>query len=203
MAASVNDNSVTAHEDPSVTKQYDNDTPIPEQIKDFYKLADDNRISLLITNRNGNTVSRAMAVSKREGPDFYYLANINSSKIQDIKSHSAVNISFFNNTDQSWVSISGKATIDQNSPKIKELYNPVVSAWFGDLGDGVHKGNAEDPRMAMVKVETERVSYYMSTKGKLSRMADMASAVALGKVAQTGVLRELTGDVLAGARANQ
>lgn len=203
MAASVDDNSVTSHEDPSVSKQYDNETPIPEQIEDFYKLADANRISLLITNRKGDTVSRAMAVSKREGPDFYYLANINSTKIQDIKSQPKVNISFFNNSDQSWVSISGHATIDQNSPKIKELYNPVVSAWFGDLGDGVHSGNSDDPRMTMVKVKTNRVSYYMSTKGKLARMADMASAVALGNVAQTGVLRELAGDVLEGARAGQ
>lgn len=94
MAASVSDNSVTAHEDPSVSKQYDNETPAQEQLQDFYKLVDDNKISLLITNQQGNTVSRAMAVSKREGPDFYYMANINSSKIQDIKSHPSVNISF-------------------------------------------------------------------------------------------------------------
>ncbi|CCG82487.1 Protein bli-3 [Taphrina deformans PYCC 5710] len=184
MAASVDNNTVSAHEDPSVTKQYDRETPYSEQLKDFYELADKNRISLLITDRKGQTVSRAMAVS-------------------DIRSNPAVNITFFNNSDMSWVSISGTATVSQNDPRIREYYSPVVSAWFGDMGDGVHSGNADDPRMSLLSVKTERVSYYMSTSGKLTRMAEMAKAVAMGQVAQTGVLRELTGDVLEGARAGK
>lgn len=202
-AAQVSDSRITADQDPSVVKQYDSETPMAEQLDDFYKLTDGNRISLLITNRDGNIVSRAMAVSKRDGPDFYYLANINSSKIADIKSESQVNISFFNTSDKSWVSVSGTATISQNDPKIREFYSPIVSAWFGDLGDGIHSGNADDPRMALISVKTQRVSYYLSTKGKLARMADMAKAVSLGQVAQTGLLRELSGDVLEGARAGK
>jgi len=201
MAASVSNESVRADEDPSVVKQYDRETPIHQQIEEFYELADANKISLLVTDREGSTVSRAMAVSAREGPDFYYLANIHSAKIRDIEAHPDVNISFFNNSDMSWISVSGRATVSQNTPKIRELYNPIVSAWFGDMKDGVHSGNADDPRMSLIKVTTHRVSYYKSTKGKVARMADMAKAVGLGQVAQTGLLRELSGEVLEGARA--
>lgn len=201
MAASVDDKSVSAHEDPSVTKQYDTTTPYSEQLKDFYTLVDKNRISLLVTDRGGSTVSRAMAVSKREACDFYYLCNINSAKVADIRANPAVNITFFDNSDMSWVSVSGRASVSRDDPKIREYYNPIVSAWFGDLGDGVHSGNADDPRMSLITVKTQRISYYMSTSGKVARMAEMAKSIALGKVAQTGVLRELSGDVLEGARA--
>lgn len=202
MAASVDDSSVTSsHEDPSVTKQYDTETPYSEQLQDFYKLADANRISLLITDRKGSTVSRAMAVSKRSACDFKYLSNINSAKIADIKQNPNVNVSFFNGSDMSWISVSGKANITQDTTQIREIYSPVVSAWFGDLGDGVHTGSADDPRMALITVKTDRVSYYKSEKGKIGRMTEMAKAITLGQVAQTGVLRELSGDVLEGARA--
>lgn len=187
-----------------MTSQYDRTTPLSEQIQDFYKFADSQRIGLLMTNRDGvGSVTRAMAVSKREGPDIYFLANINSNKVSDIKSSPNVNISFFDSSDKSWASVAGTATVSQDETKIRELYSPVVSAWFGDLGDGVHTGSADDPRMAAIHVKTSYVSYYKTTKGKVARMADMAMAVGLGRLAQTGILREIKGDAIEGARAEK
>lgn len=208
---------VNSKVDPSVAKQFDATTPISEQINDFYSFVDANRISLMTTlrhNPNTNTTTndngeglpttRAMAVSKRIGPDILYLANIHSSKIKDLQTNSGkCSISFFNTSSYSWCSISGHATITQRDPRISEIYSPVVSAWFGDLGDGIHTGHADDPRMALIEVKAERVSYYLSTKGKVARMVDMAKAVGLGEVAQTGVLREISGDALEGARSKK
>ena len=191
----------TAVEDPSVTSQYDTSTPIGEQISDFYTLVDKQRIGLLITNRDSSIVSRAMAVAKREGPDFWVLANINSNKINDLKTDKKCNYTFFDSGDKSWISVSGSGEVTQDEKKIRELYTPVVSAWFGDLGDGVHTGSADDPRMSAIKIETSEVNYYKTTKSTVGRMADMAIAVGTGRLAQTGVLRRISGDALAGARA--
>lgn len=188
-------------EDVSVTKQYDNETPVSEQIKEFYELADSNRISLLGTVRDGKIVTRAMAVSKREGPDFLYLANIHSQKMRDIESNDEANITFFDASSMSWISVSGKATISQDEAKIREIYSPIVLAWFGSESDGPYTGAADDPRMAIVKIKASRVSYYKSTKGKLGRMTDIAKAIGLGQVAQTGVLREIHSEALEGARS--
>jgi len=53
---------------------------------------------------------------------------------------------------QNWVSITGEATTISNSdPRVKELYSPAIKAWFGDLGDGVHNGTYEDPRMTLIE----------------------------------------------------
>lgn len=95
-----------------------------------------------------------MAVAKRSGPDFLFLANTHSQKFSDLEHASVVNICFHNSTNQDWVSITGKATKTDNSdPRIKELWNRGASAWFGDLGDGKHDGSANDPRMALIEVK--------------------------------------------------
>lgn len=44
---------VNSKTDPSVAKQYDNETPKDQQIKDFFSLADDKKIGILNTYRNG------------------------------------------------------------------------------------------------------------------------------------------------------
>lgn len=72
---------VTANKDPSVTKQYDAETPVDKQISDFYGVVDKLKVALLTTQRQGlGPVSRSMAVARRTGPDFLFLANKNSTK---------------------------------------------------------------------------------------------------------------------------
>lgn len=44
---------VNSQTDPSVAKQYDNETDKVTQIKDFFSLADDKKIGILNTYRNG------------------------------------------------------------------------------------------------------------------------------------------------------
>lgn len=44
---------VSSQTDPSVAKQYDTKTSKVEQTKDYYKLVDSNKVSMLNTYRNG------------------------------------------------------------------------------------------------------------------------------------------------------
>ena len=44
---------VNSKTDPSVAKQYDNETDKVKQIQDFFSLADDKKIGILSTYRNG------------------------------------------------------------------------------------------------------------------------------------------------------
>lgn len=193
---------VSSETDPSVAKQWDTETSKHDQIEDFYKTVDGLKIGLLATYRpKVGAVSRSMAIAKREGPDFYFLANKHSQKFTDLESSKEVQITFQNSSSQDWVSISGTATTISNSdPKIKELYTPVVSAWFGDLGDGVHNGTADDPRMAMIEVKSHYVAYWKSTVTSLGYVKEVAQAAMTGSVAKTGVQRQLTEEDLQHAR---
>jgi len=179
--------------DPSVAKQYDNETPKDQQVKELYELVDSKKIGLLSTYRNGvGPVGRSMAVAKRVGPDFLFLANLHSNKFNDIKENPVVQITFQDSKTQDWVSIAGKVTTSSNSdPRIKELWSNGVKAWFGDLGDGKHDGSADDPRMALIEVKTNYISYWLHQVGALGFMKEVGVAAVTGKVANTGVQREL------------
>ena len=56
---------VNSKTDPSVAKQWDDQTPKKQQIDEFYKTVDGLKIGLLTTIRDGiGPVSRSMAVAK-------------------------------------------------------------------------------------------------------------------------------------------
>lgn len=71
---------------------------------------------------------------------------------------------------------------------------------FGDLGDGVHTGGPEDPRMALIEIKSKYIVYWKSTVGKLGFMKEVGQAAMTGKVAQNGVQRQFTEDVIQGMR---
>lgn len=56
---------VNSKTDPSVSKQWDDETPKKQQIEEFYKTVDGMKVGLLTTIRDGiGPVSRSMAVAK-------------------------------------------------------------------------------------------------------------------------------------------
>lgn len=196
---------INSKTDPSVSKQYDNETPKDQQVQEFYKTVDSLKTSLLTTIRPGiGPVSRSMAVAKRIGPDFLFIANTHSRKFEDIENSKEAQITFQNSSTQDWVSITGTVTVASNDdPRIKELYTPMLSAWFGDLGDGIHTGKAEDPRMALIEVKSKYISYWNSQVTSLGFLKEVGLAALTGKVADTGVQRELLEKDIEAARQRE
>ena len=177
--------------DPSVAKQYDSSASMDEQFNDLYSIVDGLKTCMLNTYREGTgPVGRSMALAKRVGPDFLYLANAHSNKIKvDLAKNKEVQITFQDTKNQDWVTVAGTAaTVDNKDPRIKDLYSPTISAWFGDLGDGVHNGGdssttvlvvvmcshlagkAEDPRMTLIEVKSKYICYWKHTVGALGFM---------------------------------
>lgn len=202
MPESLKQSDIDSKTDPSVAKQWDDTTPKKEQLQDFYKIADGLKVGLLTTIRPGvGPVARSMAIAKREGPDFLLLANKHSQKFQDIEHSKEALITFQNSSSQDWVSVSGNVTVANNEdPRIKEVYSKGTSAWFGDIGDGVHTGGPEDPRMTLIEVKANYISYWKSTVTSVGFLKEVAQATIQGKVATTGVQRHLTEQDIKAAR---
>lgn len=179
--------------DPSVSKQWDESTPKDEQFKDLYKIIDGLKTSLLTTIRPDiGPVSRSMAIAKRAGPDILYLANTHSTKFEDLKQNKTAQVTFQDSSSQNWVSISGEAVTTANDdPRIKQIYSKGVNAWFGDLGDGVHTGMPEDPRMALIEIKAKYISYWKSTSTSVGFLKEVTQASLTGQVADTGINRQL------------
>lgn len=142
-----------------------------------------------------------MAVAKRSGPDFLFLANANSQKFNDIEKNGVTNIYFHNSSNQDWISITGKTQTSKNDdPRIKEVWSQGTRAWFGDLGDGVHTGGPEDPRMKLIEVQPSYISYWQHDVGALGFMKEVGGAAMTGGVANTGKLRQMTEQEITEAR---
>lgn len=194
---------IDSETDPSVAKQYDNETPKSEQIKDLYGLIDNTHACMFSTARpNVGPVGRSMGVAKRNGPDLLFLANKHSTKFHDLENDKTVHVTIQDQKTQDWVSITGKAvTTSNDDPRIKDLYSKFIAAWFGDLGDGVHDGSADDPRMSLIEVKATHVAYWKRSTGTLGFAKEVGQAVLQGKVADTGYLRELDESDLEKARS--
>lgn len=162
MPEALKQSEVSSETDPSVAKQYDNETPKSEQWKDLYSFIDGQKVTLLSTYRKGTgPVARSMGIARRVGPDILYLANKHSRKFDDLALNDEVQITIQDTKTQDWVSITGTATNTSNDdPRIKDLYTPFISAWFGDLKDGVHDGTYKDPRMAIIEVKSKYIVYW-------------------------------------------
>ena len=72
MPEPLKESEVNSKTDPSVSKQWDDETPKSKQVEEFYKIVDGMKIGLLTTIREGlGPVSRSMAVAKVFIPKFH------------------------------------------------------------------------------------------------------------------------------------
>ncbi|KAI9298214.1 hypothetical protein K502DRAFT_311960 [Neoconidiobolus thromboides FSU 785] len=179
----------------------DTKTEFKEQLDGFYELIDKQKCVMLTTkNPDGSLISRPMHISSRvNGVDFYLFANKESQKVEDIQNYPEVNLSFYRDSDYSWVSVSGKASLVTDESKIKELYSPMLKAWFEDLGDGIHTGGPEDPRVILLQIETKDIIYQVQ-KNVISRTGQMLKGMVTGDKADMGSIRLIGGEQLEAAR---
>ncbi|QRV79665.1 pyridoxamine 5'-phosphate oxidase family protein [Ceratobasidium sp. AG-Ba] len=176
------------------TQKATNDKLTPQQKIDGLKeiLATTKTGMLTTRGTNGELHSRAMAPASTEGLHFTFIANNHSYKTDEIEANSQVNVSFFDAGSNNWVSVTGTATLSQDREKIKKLWSPLTKAWFGDLGDGVHKGDENDPRVELIDVAPTEIRYWYSKQTKVSAAVEVVASAVTGKVATPGELRTIT-----------
>lgn len=84
------------------------------------------------------------------------------------------------------------ATIETDREKVKKYYNPSLKAWLGDLGDKVHDGGPNDPRIGIIKVKAITASYALSKGSVVTRGIEIAKGAVLGTTAHVNKLREIS-----------
>jgi general stress protein 26 len=119
----------------------------------LYELIDEVEIAMMTTRRaDGHLRSRPMATQKAAaGADLWFVAREGAGKLAEIAADPHVNLAYYKNSNTEWVSVSGEATLSKDRDKIRELYAPDWSIWFGKEGDPRH-GTPDDPRMVLIGV---------------------------------------------------
>jgi len=85
-----------------------------------------------------------------------------------------------------------KSPLYETAFALNKCFCHRTSAWFGDLKDGVHKGDANDPRVSIIKVVPDEIRYWYATKGKIGRALEVGVDALTGKTAVPGELRTIT-----------
>ena len=84
-----------------------------------------------------------------------------------------VNVSYAHPGDDSYVSVSGKATIVENAAKKEALFTTFAKAWF--------PGGPTDPNLALLEVTIAHAEYWDVKESKMMQLAKMAKAAMTGE----------------------
>jgi len=144
-----------------------------DHVKKVSELISDERQAMFTTTGpDGTLVSRPMAVQATEfGGDLWFFAERSSRKVQHLTTHPQVNVTFA--SSDSWVSLTGRASVVADDAKKRELWNAVVEAWFPDGQD--------DPSIALLRVEGESAEYWDTPGGRVASALSFAKAKVTGK----------------------
>jgi general stress protein 26 len=181
----------------ALEKNKDNNVSLEKKLEDLYKLIDGIETAMLTTRRpDGSLVSRAMSTQRRTaGVDLWFMANWFSEKLDEIATDPNVNVSYYRDRTREWVSVSGKAIISRDRNLIRGLYQPDWKMWLGDNG-GAEDGSAEDPRIALILVSAESVTYSKQDRPTPVVLFNLVKGMITGEPPKMADLREVTADEL-------
>lgn len=168
-------------------------TPTEKKLDELYELIEDMEIALMTTRRpDGRLVTRPMATQRRiPGADLWFVTNIETDKIDELATEPNLNLGYYNPGTSEWVSVSGRAAISQDRAKIHELYAPDWKMWFEDEG-GERNGGPDDPRLALILVDAESVTYMKAKHSRPRALFEIAKGMVTGDQPDIGRTEELT-----------
>lgn len=179
--------------DRAVAKNSDDSVPTEKKLDDLYDLIDGIEVAMLTTRRaDGHMVSRPMQTQEREsGVDLWFMTNVETHKLDDLMTDPHVNLAYYKDRSREWVSVAGIATVTTDRDLVREMYKPDWKAWLGDEG-GDRDGSAGDPRIALILVDAQTVTYMKVTKPRPVVLFEVAKAMVTGSPPKVGSIRNVT-----------
>jgi general stress protein 26 len=102
----------------------------------------------------------------------WFYTSIATDLWENIAANPKVNVSFAEPADNLYVSISGTAERVVDRARIRELWNPMLAAWFPN--------GVDDPHLAMVRVAARTVHFWDSRENKVAQIFELAKAALSG-----------------------
>jgi general stress protein 26 len=150
-----------------------------ESIEKLKGLIEDIDFAMLTTHANGKLRSRPMSTQKFDfDGDLWFFTSDQTHKVEEIEKDNEVNVAYSKPEDNTYISVSGTASIVNDRDKIEELWNPILKAWFP-------KG-LDDPTLCLLKVTVEEAEYWDSPSSTLVQIAGFVKALVTGQSADGG-----------------
>ncbi|HOZ79753.1 MAG TPA: pyridoxamine 5'-phosphate oxidase family protein [Ferruginibacter sp.] len=118
--------------------------------------------------------TRPMSVQEvDDNGNCWFLSADDSNKNAEIENDSHVQLLFKGSDYSDFLSLYGKATISKDKGLIKELWKPIIKAWF--------TGGEDDPRITVIKVSPQEGYYWDNKNGNLVALVKTAVGAVMGK----------------------
>lgn len=144
-----------------------------EKIKKLTEKANTCYFCTAITTGEPLTV-RPMSVQKVDDQgNFWFLSADDSNKNAEIQRDANVHLLFQGSSYSDFLSVYGIATISKDKEIIKELWEPILKAWFTE--------GIDDPRITAIKVEAKSGYYWDNKHGNTVAFAKTIVGAVLGK----------------------
>ncbi len=157
-----------------------------QSIKKLSELIKDIDIAMLTTvESDGMLRSRPMSTQQIEfDGDLWFFTAANTQKIAEVQHEQNVNLSYAAPNHNTYVSVSGKASVVRDPKKVEELWSPILKAWFP-------KG-LEDPDLVLLRVDVEQAEYWDSPSAKVVQLVGFVKALVTGKEMDGGENEKIT-----------
>lgn len=113
----------------------------------------------------------------------YFFVSKKTELGQRIRADGKVNVSYADPQNDTYVSISGMASIRDDLRLKQHLFNALAKAWF--------PGGASDPDLELLQVKIVYAEYWDITESKTTQLFKLATAAVTGQPPQMGEHRQL------------
>lgn len=143
----------------------------------LWDMVKDIRFAMFTTrHHNGHLHSRPMTTqnsSLDEDSQLWFFMSRQGEPVADLLAEPNVNVAYADTGADSYVSVSGRASVVDDIAKKKQLWSKLAESWF--------PGGAEDPDLALVRVKITHASYWDVKQSKVVQLYQMAKAAIIGK----------------------
>jgi len=139
--------------------------------------------AMLVTHDGDKLRARPMsAYLARDENMIYFLTDARRHKDEDIARNPGINLSFADAGSQTYVSLTGTATVSNDRGKIRDLFSTTAKAWWD---------SAEDPNIRVLKITPEDAEFWDSP-GTVISYVKMAAAAISGSRPDIGDNRKVS-----------
>ncbi len=155
-------------------------TSTHDEREKIWALIKDARVAMLTSEDDGRLRSRPMVASQKHFDDgcLWFFTRADSPKADQVKREHQVNAAYASAPDNSFVSLSGEASLVFDRGDIDAHWNDMLKAWFPD--------GKSDPNLALLKVDVHQAEYWDAPGSRMVVAFDYLKARITGKPPQLG-----------------
>ena len=132
----------------------------PEHKQKIWKMIKDIKVGMLVTLDHDTPRARPMHLVQDEyDGTLWFFPRRSAEKVFETKSDHDVCLSFSDQEDGVYVSLSGKANLTDNRELIEKYWNPFIAAWY----DG-----KRDPKLRLLRLDLDHAHVWLNEHSLLA-----------------------------------